>query len=102
MRKLVVGCFAIIISLMSGALQPAMALPQAYVLVEKNGVDIDTVRPFFHGIMNCKALFGQIVHSEVIVRLECNDLKNLNTAITNNVLRIEGVSRATIWVVKSQ
>ena len=101
MCKMVIGCFAIILCALSiAAVQPAMAKPQAYVLVE--GVDIDTVRSSFRDIMNCKARFGKIVRSEVIVLIECNELRDLNVAITNSVLQIEGGSRTTIWVMKSE
>ena len=101
MRILAATGFAILVSLMSAALQPAMALPRAYVLIE-GGLDIDTVRPFFDNMMNCKALFGQIVPSEVVVHIECNGMKDLNAAITNHVFGIEGASRATIWVMRTE
>jgi hypothetical protein len=48
---------------------------------------------------NCLQLVSYLSPNEVIIRVECNDAKSLNEAITHSFADIEGVKRITTCVV---
>ncbi len=102
MRKARVGRFAATLCLLFSiaVLQAAMAgeSVRAYVLIETAPGTVDTVIGSL-GLGNCKALTESLWHSEIIAHIQCNDLKSLNTAITDSIAQIEGVSRTTTWII---
>ncbi len=105
MRNVTVGRLAGALCLLFSlaASQPAMAqqMVRAYVLVETTPGSTNTVHDALAGLglSNCLALVESLWHSEVIVHLQCNDPESLNVAITEGIARVEGVARATTWVI---
>jgi hypothetical protein len=86
-----------------GALRPAAAQTvRAYALFEiAAGSDSDAAFEALRSrsLMNCKQLVESLWSGEVVAHVECNDLDSLSQALTNDLPKIEGVTRVTIWTV---
>ena len=82
-------------------LESAMANPMvgAYVLLETPS-GLEAVRSSSGSFSNCKPLFHVIFTGEILVHIHCNDVHDLNEAITRNLSKVEGVSRITILRIR--
>ncbi len=104
MREITAGFFLASLCVLSAvaAVQPATAQTvRAYALVETAQGSPGTVVESLRGLslMNCLQLVETLVPSEVVAHIECNDLASLNQAVTNDIPKIEGVSKVTLWAV---
>jgi len=103
MRRVMVfvlsGIFSILLLLF--ALESAMAnqMVRAYVLLE-TPASLEAVQSSSGSWSNCKPLFNRIFTGEILVHIHCNDIHDLNEAITRNLPRVEGVSRITILRIR--
>ena len=52
-------------------------------------------------LMNCKQLVAQAHGSIVVVRLECNNMDDYKTAITESLLPLEHANQTAIWFDQS-
>jgi DNA-binding Lrp family transcriptional regulator len=73
---------------------------RAYLLIETAPDKAAAVQASVgHGLMNCLAIGHIFMPSEVMVHIECTDLKDLHEAITHDLAQLEGVKRITPCVV---
>ena len=68
---------------------------RAYVLLE-TPVKLETVKASNGGMSNCKPLFHRIFSGEILVHVQCSDMKDLNKAITDQLSQTEGLTNMTI------
>ncbi len=86
------------------AWQPAIAqTAKAYVLVETTSNDLDTLRNKLAGVglSNCKQLVETAFHKDLIMRVECNNLADVNKAVTDIVSGADDITRSTIWIMRT-
>ena len=80
---------------------PAMALPVAYLYVQKTGDAAgDPAGQLVSGLGNCLGLTESYVDG-VVVRLECDDLKYMSKALTD-IAEKPGVKSVSTWMIQNQ
>ncbi len=82
--------------------QPAMAgeRVEAYLLVTTSA-SLEAIQASTSGLSNCKALYESLAR-EIIVHVRCNNLTDLNRAITDTFAEAEEISQLTVFkLVKS-
>jgi hypothetical protein len=75
---------------------------RAYVLVETTPDKVEAIRDSIgHGLTNCLAIGHTLVpgEPEVMVVVQCDQLKYLNQAINDDWVKLDGVRRITTCLV---
>ena len=86
------------------AWQPAIAqTAKAYVLVETTSNDLEALRDKLGqvGLSNCKQLVETAFLKDLIMRIECNNLEDVNKAATDIVSGVDEITRSTIWIMRT-
>jgi len=87
-----------------GTSQPTIAqTAKAYVLVETTSNDLETLRSKLShvGLANCKQLVEKVFLKELVMRIECNNLEDINKAVTDIVSGVDEIVRSTIWIIRT-
>jgi len=91
---------ASLIAAMAAAPAGADERTRAYVLIETgDSADVAGIHDALGSLPNCKAVVESLMPGESVAHVDCSDTDSLKHVVTEEIPGLEGVTRATMWIM---